>query len=93
MDQLSQILLPHGYWVVFAATFVEQLGLPLPAIPVFLMMGFLSRNAHFSVAAILLLAVLASLLANFIWYQLGQGSERVSATTPTRLTKEWNMTP
>jgi len=72
MDQPLQFLLQHGYWVVFAVTFVEQIGFPLPAIPVFLMMGFLSRTGHFSIAAVLLLAVLASLLANLIWYQMGR---------------------
>ena len=72
MDQSLQFLLHHGYWVVFVATFVEQIGFPLPAIPVFLMMGFLSHNGHFSIAAVLLVAVLASLLANLIWYQMGR---------------------
>ena len=76
MDQPLQFFLQHGYWVVFATTFVEQIGFPLPAIPVFLMMGFLSRTGHFSIAAVLLLAVLASLLATLIWYALGRFSGR-----------------
>ena len=36
METLVQFLLRHGYAVLFASVLVEQMGLPVPAVPVLL---------------------------------------------------------
>lgn len=78
MDEIIQFLLRHGYTVLFAFVFAEQIGLPLPAIPVLLAMGALAATGHLSYAAALTAAVGASLVSDVIWYQFGrQGGGRV----------------
>lgn len=72
MQQAFHFLLRHGYAVLFALVFAEQVGLPLPAIPVLLAMGALVGAGRFSFALALLVVVLAALLADLIWYQLGR---------------------
>jgi membrane protein DedA with SNARE-associated domain/rhodanese-related sulfurtransferase len=72
MTELIQFVLRHGYWVVAVSVFVEQIGLPLPAVPVLLAMGAFSRTGEYSIYWILVLSFMASITADLIWYQLGR---------------------
>ncbi len=72
MEQALQFLHRHGYAVLFAAVFAEQAGLPIPAIPILLAVGALAGAGEFSFAAAVLVAVLAALLADSLWYQFGR---------------------
>jgi len=72
MNQTLQFLLRHGYLVLFAFVLVEQMGLPIPAIPVLLAMGALAGMGHFSFAVAVMVAALAALAADWTWYQLGR---------------------
>lgn len=76
MDQAIQFLLRHGYATLFLFVFAEQMGLPLPAVPILLAMGALAGAGQMSFPLALGLAVVASLLSDLFWYQLGryQGS-------------------
>ena len=48
MQEAVQFLLDHGYAVLFALVFAEQIGLPLPAVPILLATGALASTGHFS---------------------------------------------
>jgi len=72
MNETFQFLLRHGYAVLFGFVFAEQLGLPIPAIPVLLAMGALVGAGQFSLAIAIPVALLAALLSDVIWYQLGR---------------------
>ncbi|MBI2679884.1 MAG: VTT domain-containing protein [Candidatus Solibacter usitatus] len=72
MQETVQFVLRYGYAILFASVLAEQLGLPLPASPVLLAMGALAGIGHFSLALALLLAVIASVLADTVWYWLGR---------------------
>lgn len=72
MSQLINFLLRHGYAVVFVSVFAEQAGLPLPAVPVLVATGALSRSGYFSFSSVILAAIAASLVADVVWYQLGR---------------------
>jgi len=52
--------------------FLEQTGFPVPSVPLLLGVGALSADGQFSFAAALLIALLASLPADAVWYQLGK---------------------
>ena len=72
------ILVKYGYWVVFGSVFAEQVGLPVPAIPVLLAAGALVGGGHLSLAVLLALAGVGSLIADMIWYGIGRaGGARV----------------
>jgi membrane protein DedA with SNARE-associated domain len=62
----------QGSIVLFLFVLAEQLGLPLPAVPVLLAMGALAEAGRFSMAGALAIAVGASLLADLVWYALGR---------------------
>lgn len=59
--------------MLFGTVFAEQIGLPLPAIPVLLAAGALAGTVpQFSLPAVIMVPVLASLLSDLIWYELGR---------------------
>jgi len=72
MDQAIHFLLHYGYWVLFAVVLSEQIGLPIPAVPILLAMGALAGDGRFSFSGAVLLAVSASLLSDAVWYELGR---------------------
>lgn len=51
---------------------VEQIGIPVPALPTLLVAGSLARQGKLSLLALLAAAVAASLAADAIWYLLGR---------------------
>ncbi len=72
MNDTLQLLLRHGYWIVFAASFLEQMGLPVPAVPIFLTVGALSRAGAYSLGSAILAALIGSIAADLAWYALGR---------------------
>ena len=72
------LLIEYGYLLVFAWVFAEQIGLPLPAEPVLLAAGALAGAGHVNIAALLVVAGLASLICDVLWYGIGRaGGVRV----------------
>src|SRR6476660_9498711 len=69
---LSEFLIEYGYWLTFAAVFGEQIGLPVPAVPVMISMGALSKSGHFAIGRVALIILFASMSADIIWYNLGR---------------------
>jgi membrane protein DedA with SNARE-associated domain len=72
MHELVEFLLHHGYSVLAAWVFVEQVGLPLPSLPLMLAAGALSGSGRMNLFACLLSCLLACLFADGLWYQLGR---------------------
>ena len=50
----------------------EQVGLPVPAVPMLLAMGMLAGMQKISILACLFLATVAGVLGDCIWYELGR---------------------
>lgn len=72
MNHTIQFLTERGYAVLFAWVLAEQIGLPIPASPMLLAAGALAGSGRLSVLNAIALAVLASLLSDGLWYQLGR---------------------
>ena len=72
MNETTQFLVRHGPLLVFAAVFVDQMGVPLPAIPWSLAAGALSAAGNYSLLLWLSLTVAACLIADMIWFYLGR---------------------
>ena len=72
MHRTLEFLLHHGYVVLLAWVFAEQAGLPLPALPILLAAGALAGTGHLNFFTSLLLAVVAAISADSLWYQLGR---------------------
>ncbi|HVM50704.1 MAG TPA: VTT domain-containing protein [Candidatus Acidoferrum sp.] len=72
MNQTTEFLVKHGLPLVFAAVFVEEIGLPLPAVPWLLAAGALSAAGRFSLLRGLAVTVFACLLADAWWFYMGR---------------------
>jgi len=72
LGETVSFLLQHRYAVLFAAVFAEQLGFPFPAVPFLLGAGVLAGMEKLDPILALGLAVLASLLSDLVWYELGR---------------------
>ncbi len=72
MDDVTQFLVRHGGLVLFVAVFAEQVGLPIPAVPVLLAAGALAGAGKMNLALAVVLGVTACLLGDLIWYYLGR---------------------
>lgn len=72
MHGTIEFVLKHGYAVVFLSVLAEQIGLPIPALPVLLAMGALAGKGEMSYTGALALCTVAALFADLIWYVLGR---------------------
>jgi membrane protein DedA with SNARE-associated domain/rhodanese-related sulfurtransferase len=72
MSHSLEFLIHYGYVLIFGWVFVEQIGIPLPSIPVLLAAGALCGMHRMNAAAALAMAVLAAVAADLIWFDLGR---------------------
>src|SRR6266540_5623939 len=73
MSTLIHYLVRYGVSLVFLNVFAEQIGMPVPAVPTLIVAGALARNGRMSSThTILIAAVAASLIADWIWFLLGR---------------------
>lgn len=69
--QISQTLRQDAVTVVFINVFLQQIGLPIPAVPTLLLAGSLMMTSG-ELGKLLAAAVLASVIADWIWYWSGK---------------------
>jgi len=72
MNDLASIVSQYGLLVVFANVFIEQIGLPVPALPTLVVAGAFAIGGQLSIVAVFLVAVFASVLADTAWYLAGR---------------------
>ncbi len=81
MTEALDFLTQYGAAILFAVVFAEQIGLPLPAIPLrapiaprlqWVPAGVLVGTGAMNLWGALAIAVLAALAADWIWYELGR---------------------
>ena len=72
MSDTLLFLLEYGYVILYAFVLAEQIGLPIPAVPVLLGMGALAAGGQMSLAVALSVVLAASLPPDLVWYELGR---------------------
>lgn len=72
MTETSQFLVNHGLPIVFAAVLLEQIGLPLPALPWLLAAGALSAAGKFNLPLGIAATMSACLIGDAFWFYLGR---------------------
>jgi membrane protein DedA with SNARE-associated domain len=72
MEEIIARLIEYGLLVVFANVFLEQLGVPVPALPTLIVAGALTARGRMDLATLLAVALIASLLADTAWFFIGR---------------------
>ena len=62
----------YAYLIIFLWVLVEQIGIPIPSVPVLLTAGTLSATHRVSFIGITFAMLLACLIADTIWFSLGR---------------------
>lgn len=69
---LNDLFHRYGVWLLFANVFLEQIGLPVPALPTLILAGSLAFHQSSVLMEFLLASVVACELADFSWYWAGR---------------------
>ena len=69
---MSQFILTYGLAFIFVNVLLDQMGLPIPAIPALIVAGALAADGKLSVISLLIVAVVATLIIESAWYYAGK---------------------
>jgi len=72
MQEIVRLLSQHGLVLVFANVLVEQIGLPVPAVPTLIVAGALAAGGQLSALAVLGVAFAACAIGDALWYAAGR---------------------
>ena len=72
MPVAIDFFLKYGYLILFLWVLVEQLGVPIPSVPLLLAAGTLTSTHRMSLPLVLLAVLLGSLVSDSAWYWLGR---------------------
>ncbi len=72
MSNLLAVIVQHGEILLFLYVFADQLGVPIPAAPVLMAAGGLAAAGRLSLPGAVGLGVLATLVADLVWYTVGR---------------------
>ena len=72
MDSIAGELARYGVPLVGLNVLLQQLGLPIPAVPTMMLAGALAMAGRIDLLAAFAVAVLASLVADLLWYWAGR---------------------
>ena len=72
MESIVSLLQQFGVLLVFLIVFIDQVGVPIPALPVLMVAGGVAAGGSFSVFAVFLAAVAGCLVGDSIWYLAGR---------------------
>ena len=72
LNDVLAVVAQHGEILLFLYVFADQLGVPIPASPVLIAAGGLAASGRLNLAAAIGLGVLATLVADLIWYSVGR---------------------
>jgi membrane protein DedA with SNARE-associated domain/rhodanese-related sulfurtransferase len=72
VQHIVSLVTQYGLALVFFNVLVEQVGLPVPAIPTLMVAGALAADGHFSVTAVFALAFAACTIGDGLWYGAGR---------------------
>lgn len=72
MNYLYHLIEQYGLLIVFLNVLTEQLGAPLPAYPTLVITGALAFRGQYSMPLLLVVAVVAALIADYLWFLAGR---------------------
>jgi membrane protein DedA with SNARE-associated domain len=72
VEELTGLLAQHGLTLVFINVLLTQSGVPVPSMPMLIIAGAFVAQGQLSLAGLLLLTVVASLIGDTAWYLAGR---------------------
>jgi membrane protein DedA with SNARE-associated domain/rhodanese-related sulfurtransferase len=72
LQELAPLIARYGLALVFLNVLIEQVGLPVPAVPILVLAGALSADGQFNAHAVLGVALIACTIGDTLWYAAGR---------------------
>ncbi|RXS96915.1 VTT domain-containing protein [Silvibacterium dinghuense] len=72
MPVALDFFLKYGYLILFLWVLTEQLGVPIPSVPVLLTAGTLTATHKLNLPLVLVSVMLGSLISDSLWYLMGK---------------------
>ena len=72
MSKLILLIQTYGVLIVFGTVLLEQIGLPIPAMPILIVAGALAAGGEISWTACLAASLAACLVSDFFWFRAGR---------------------
>ncbi len=88
MNEVSAFVSQYGEILVFAVVLAEQIGLPLPAVPILLVAGALAGGGKIDLTGVIVLSVIACMAGDLFWYELGRRRGRRALNLLCRVSLE-----
>lgn len=76
MLSFNNLLLNHGYLLLFVYVMVVGVGVPIPVDPLFLLMGAQTGDHHYSFFLCVVIAMAPAVLGDILWYEIGKHKGR-----------------
>ena len=76
MFSFDNLLLHHGYWLLFGYVLIVSLGVPIPVDPLFLLMGAQAGDHRYSLFLSIVAAIVPALAGDILWYEIGKHKGR-----------------
>lgn len=71
-SDLNSLVSQYGLAIVFGNVFIDQIGMPVPAIPTLVVAGALASRGQLSLPAVFAVALAACIIADVAWYVAGR---------------------
>ena len=72
MEEVAGFVTTHGYALLALWVFLDQMGVPIPAIPVLIVAGSLAGGGRLDLGAAMLVSTLGSLPSDLLWFEAGR---------------------
>ena len=72
MSQIILLIQTYGVLIVFGTVLLEQIGLPIPAMPILIVAGALAAGGEISWPACLAASLAACLISDYFWFRAGR---------------------
>lgn len=72
MSKIILLIQTYGVLIVFGTVLLEQIGLPIPAMPILIVAGALAAGGEISWPACLAASLAACLISDFFWFRAGR---------------------
>ncbi len=72
MSKLILLIQTYGLLIVFGTVLLEQIGLPIPAMPILIVAGALAVGGEISWPACIAVSLAACLISDYFWFRAGR---------------------
>jgi len=69
---MTQFISTYGLAFIFVSVLIDQIGLPIPAIPALIIAGALAADGKLPIPGLFIVAVVATLIVESAWYYAGE---------------------